>query len=72
MLRADAGFARARCGYVPRRTGISGKSLSEREFPVPSTMAPEKVIWSFASPKGFVIRSRLANICFAYSSVAQR
>ncbi|WP_249144027.1 hypothetical protein [Bradyrhizobium lablabi] len=29
-------------------------------------------IWFFASREGFVIRWRLANGCFAYSSVAQR
>jgi hypothetical protein len=58
--------------YVPHWTGNDGKSLSWRGFPVPSATLPEKDIWSFASPKGFVIRSPLANICFAYSSVAQR
>ena len=72
MLRADAGFAQGVAGYVPRRTGNGGKSLSRRGFQAPYTMAPGMDIWSFASPKGFVIRSRLANICFAYSSVAQR
>jgi hypothetical protein len=41
-------------------------------FPAPLQASAQPAIWSFASPKGFVIRSPLANLCFACSSVAQR
>ncbi len=41
-------------------------------FPAPLHASAQPVIWSFASPKGFVIRCPLANLCFACSSVAQR
>src|SRR6266404_8132965 len=48
------------------------KSLSRRGFLARLQASAQPVIWSFAIPKGFVIRSPLANLCFACSSVAQR
>ena len=38
----------------------------------PSLKFRRRPIWFFARPKGFVIRCPLANVLFAYSSVAQR
>jgi hypothetical protein len=48
------------------------KSLQRRLFRSDLDVAQEQAISSFASREGFVIRSRLANDCFACSSVAQR
>ena len=63
-------------GYVTnhvrsgRKTGC--KPLRHSAFTLPGDTRSTAAIWSFASPKCFVIRCPLANDCFACSSVAQR
>jgi hypothetical protein len=55
-----------------RRAENGNKPLWHSQFRGPLDVASARAISSFASPEGFVIRSRLANDCFACSSVAQR
>jgi hypothetical protein len=63
----------ASCRNRPFRLArMSGKSLPKLEFPRCPGAAPAPVISSYASRSGFVIRSALANMCVACSSVAQR
>lgn len=67
-----AGMRRSRHGWPvpPRRNG--NKCWWRSRFPLSPDTTLKLAIWSFASPEGFVIRCRLANDCFACSSVAQR
>jgi hypothetical protein len=57
MIHVDAGIALKRYRLCPCQSGNGDKPLCRSAFPAPYGAAVGPVIWSFASPEGFVIRS---------------